>query len=129
SGVADSPPYADGLMKLARELRVDRRVEWMDFLSQSQKIDAYARALAVIFPPFDEDYGYVTLEAMLASKAVITCEDSGGPLEFIVPNETALVAQPAPEALAAAMDRYWQDRELARKQGRAARKHYERLGL
>jgi hypothetical protein len=26
--------------------------------------------LAVLFPPIDEDYGYVTLEAMLAEKAV-----------------------------------------------------------
>jgi len=129
AGTADSPPYADRLDHLARKLGVSGRVEWTGFLSEEQKREAYARALAVLFPPFDEDYGYVTLEAMLASKAVITCEDSGGPLEFIVPNETALVAQPAPEALAAAMERYWQDRELARKQGRAARKHYERLGL
>ena len=40
-------------------------------------------ALGVIFPPLDEDYGYVTLEAMLAAKPVITCTDSGGPLEFV----------------------------------------------
>ncbi len=129
SGLADSPPYADGLMKLARELRVDRRVEWMDFLSQSQKIDAYARALAVIFPPLDEDYGYVTLEAMLASKAVITCTDSGGPLEFVLPGETGLVTAPNAEDLAAAMDALWQDRGLARSHGVEARRRYDKMGL
>ena len=39
--------------------------------------------LAVLYPPVDEDYGYVTLEGMLSSKPVVTCTDSGGPLEFI----------------------------------------------
>ena len=37
------------------------------------------RCLAVAYIPYDEDsYGYVTLEACLAKKAVITCTDSGG---------------------------------------------------
>ena len=34
--------------------------------------------------PFDEDFGYVTLEAFLARKPVITCTDAGGPTEFVV---------------------------------------------
>lgn len=36
-------------------------------------------ALGVVFVPQDEDLGYITLEAMLASKPVIV-SDSGGPL-------------------------------------------------
>ena len=40
------------------------------------------RALAVAYAPLDEDYGYVSLEAMLSSKAVVTCADSGGPRDF-----------------------------------------------
>ena len=32
----------------------------------------------VVYAPFDEDYGYVTLEAFLAAKPVITATDSGG---------------------------------------------------
>ena len=36
-------------------------------------------ALAVVYPPFDEDYGYVTLEAFLARKPVVTTTDAGGP--------------------------------------------------
>ena len=31
------------------------------------------------FPPFDEDYGYVTLEAFLSHKPVVTTTDAGGP--------------------------------------------------
>ncbi len=37
-----------------------------------------------MFPPLEEDYGYVTLEAMLCAKAVLTTDDAGGPLDFVV---------------------------------------------
>ena len=129
AGTADSPPYFDRLEQLAGKLGVSSRIEWMGFLSEAQKRDAYAHSLAVLFPPFDEEYGYVTLEAMLSSKAVITCEDSGGPLEFVVPNQTGLVTAPTPESLAAAMDKIWQDHVLAKELGQAGRNHYDRLGL
>ncbi len=46
-------------------------------------IDLYKGALAVIYSPFDEDYGYVTLESFLSHKPVITTTDAGGPLEFV----------------------------------------------
>ncbi len=52
------------------------------------------RASAVIFPPLDEDYGYVTLEAFLARKPVITTTDAGGPLEFVVDGVNGLIAEP-----------------------------------
>jgi glycosyltransferase involved in cell wall biosynthesis len=129
AGSADSPSYGEQLERLARELRVQSRIEWMGFLSEKEKREAYARALAVLFPPFDEDYGYVTLEAMLASKSVITCEDSGGPLEFVLSGKTGLVTAPSPEGVAAAMDTLWQDRALAKRLGLAARDHYDDLGL
>ena len=129
AGVGDSAAYGEQLTELARQLRVHSRVQWLGFLSEQEKRDVYAQSVAVIFPPFDEDYGYVTLEAMLSSKAVITCDDSGGPLEFLVPNETGFITQPTAESLAAAMDRVWEDRELARKFGRLARRHYDGLDL
>ena len=129
SGVADIPPYGEHLMRVARELGVHSRVDWLGFVREDEKRDVYARAIAVVFPPFDEDYGYVTLEAMLASKPVITCDDSGGPLEFVLPDQTGLVVKPEPETLAAAMDRIWQDHKLATKLGQAGRRHYDSLGL
>jgi glycosyltransferase involved in cell wall biosynthesis len=128
-GVADQPPYGERLMRLVREMGVDSRIEWLGFLSEEEKRDTYARALAVVYPTFDEDYGYITLEAMLASKAVITCDDSGGPLEFVLPDRTGLITPANPHKLAAAMDTLWQDRKLAQKLGGAGRAHYEALGL
>jgi glycosyltransferase involved in cell wall biosynthesis len=129
AGVADSPEYGKRLKQLAAKLGVDARVEWLGYITEKEKRENYARSLAVIFPPVDEDYGYITLEAMLSSKAVITCDDSGGPLEFVSPRKTGLVTKPTPAALAEALDEVWRDRSLAAKLGRAGRESYERLGL
>ena len=58
-------------------------------------------ALAVVYAPFDEDYGYVTLEAFLCAKPVITATDSGGTLEFVVDGENGFVCAPEPAAIGA----------------------------
>jgi glycosyltransferase involved in cell wall biosynthesis len=71
----------------------------------------------------------VTLEAMLASKPVITCRDSGGPLEFVRDAETGLVADACPEALALAMDTLWGDRGWAKELGEAGRARYDDLEI
>ena len=50
----------------------------------------------MVYPPFDEDFGYVTLEAFLARKPVVTCTDSGGPNEFVVDGVNGFVCEPTP---------------------------------
>jgi glycosyltransferase involved in cell wall biosynthesis len=105
------------------------RLTFLGGITDEEKIALYGRCLAVVFVPFDEDYGYVTLEAMLAGKPVLTCSDSGGVLEFVVDGETGLVAEPDPVALAANMDRIWTDRALARRLGSQGRAHYDQLGI
>jgi glycosyltransferase involved in cell wall biosynthesis len=83
-------------------------------------------ALAVYYGPFDEDYGYVTLEGFAARRPVVTLADSGGPLEFVVDGETGIVVPPEPHAIAEAFDRLHTDRELAGRLGRAGRDMTER---
>jgi glycosyltransferase involved in cell wall biosynthesis len=129
AGVPDSAEYGKRLKALATKLGVASRVEWLGFISDEQKREHYSRAIAVLFPPMDEDYGYVTLEAMLSSKAVITCDDSGGPLEFVQRDRTGIVAKPWANALATAMDRLWEDRAFAAKLGQEGRHCYQQLGL
>jgi glycosyltransferase involved in cell wall biosynthesis len=129
AGTADAPYYADELKLLASKLNLEHRVEWLGHVTEEGKFRHYAHARGVVFPPLDEDYGYVTLEAMLASKPVITCEDSGGPLEFIRHEETGLIAKPTPEGLASAMDKLWSDREQAKKLGESGRAHYLALHI
>lgn len=129
AGTSDHPDYTGKLHSLARKLKVQKRVEWLGNIGEVEKLSRFASALAVVYPPVDEDYGYVTLEAMLASKPVITCRDSGGPLEFVVERETGLITEPTPEALAAAFDHVWEKREEAVAWGRAGRVRYESLNL
>jgi glycosyltransferase involved in cell wall biosynthesis len=128
-GPSESPAYDEELRSAAKRAGVDNRVEWSGPVSQPEKIAAYAGCLGVVFPPVDEDYGYVTLEAMLARKPVITCCDSGGPLEFVVDDTTGFIVEPTPNALAAAFDRLWDDRAKAVELGENGRAHYEQKGI
>jgi glycosyltransferase involved in cell wall biosynthesis len=109
------------LEKLAVELGLADRVKFLGFVNVSDLIDLYANCLGVFFGPFDEDYGYVTLEAMLSSKPVITCTDSGGPLEFVLDGQTGYVVNPSPEAVADGINRLAGDRPNARNLGRSGR--------
>jgi glycosyltransferase involved in cell wall biosynthesis len=114
-------------LTLAQEL--EHRVEWLGPISDAKMLDLYSRCLAVFFGPYDEDYGYVTLEAMQAAKPVITCSDSGGPLEFVVDEETGFVVEPKVELIAKAMDRLALDPGLAQQLGSAGLDRYKSLGL
>ena len=129
AGTADHPDYTGKLQSLARKLKVQKRVEWLGGVSEDGKRARYAGALGVVYPPIDEDYGYVTLEAMLAAKPVITCRDSGGPLEFVIDKQTGLITDPTPEALASAFDLVWENRKQAETWGQAGRAHYDTLDL
>jgi glycosyltransferase involved in cell wall biosynthesis len=85
---------------LAREFNVEARLEWLGQVTEEEQRALYAHALGVIFPPVDEDYGYVTLEAMLAAKPLIPWTDSGAPLEFVQGDVTGLIVEPSPQAIA-----------------------------
>jgi glycosyltransferase involved in cell wall biosynthesis len=76
-------------------------------------VKLYAGALAVAYPPFDEDFGYVTLESFLARKPVVTCSDSGGPNEFVADGVNGFSCPPDAEALAAAINALAVDRTRA----------------
>lgn len=110
-------------------LGLQDRVRLVGGFSEAEKLAFYAHALGVVFTPRDEDLGYVTLEAMLAGKPVITCSDSGGPLEFVQAGETGWVVAPEPEALAEALEALWADRARARAMGEAGRARLAALHL
>ena len=127
--VAGEPGSLSQPARSANKFKSSDRVEWLGMLSEDQKRELYANCLGVVFPPVDENYGYVTLEAMLSSKPVITTSDSGGPLEFVLAGDTGLVAHPTPESLAEAMDTLWADRRRAAAMGDAGRARYQDLHI
>ena len=109
------------LEALASKLAVADRIVFAGIIDDRQLVDLYAGALAVVFPPLDEDYGYVTLEAMLSAKPVVTCTDSGGPLEFVLDGETGCVTAPDPLEVARALERLAAQPGEAARMGRAGR--------
>ena len=110
------------LEREAATLKVDHRVTFAGSLWGEPVADLYAGALGVVYTPFDEDYGYVTLEAFLAAKPVITTSDAGGPLEFVRDGTNGFICEPESASLAAAIDRLAADRALAARLGHAGRR-------
>jgi glycosyltransferase involved in cell wall biosynthesis len=111
-------------MELAESLDLGDKVRFIGQFTDEEKYLYYARSLAVFFGPFDEDYGYITLEAMLSAKPVITCTDSGGPLEFVVNGETGYVLEPDPEQIAIHIDRLNDNHHRAAEMGQNGLHHY-----
>ena len=109
------------LMELARATGVGDRIAFAGAPDDARLVELYAGAMAVLYAPFDEDYGYVTLEAFLSGKPVITASDSGGTLEFVTDGETGLVTAPEPEAVGAAISRLAGNAALAARLGAAGR--------
>jgi glycosyltransferase involved in cell wall biosynthesis len=114
----------DGSQRAAAERRasdcgVRDRVVFTGAIDGDQLVGLYAGSLAVVYAPFDEDYGYVTLEAFLSAKPVITATDSGGTLEFVVNDQNGFVCAPEPAAIGAAMTKLASDRTLAPRLGLA----------
>lgn len=103
------------------------RVKLLGRVSDEEIIRLYSGALGVLFAPYQEDYGYVTLEAFLSGKPVITATDSGGPLEFITDGVSGLVREPTPEALGEAVRELAQNRARAAELGAAGKKVAEAI--
>lgn len=121
AGEADDPEYLRKLKQRAEKMNSQGEVEWLGRVPDQEHLQLYAQSLMVLFTPQDEDYGYVTPEAMLSSKGVISCSDSGGATEFVTHDETGFITQADPRVIAETMSRVWRERELATRMGQNAR--------
>ena len=107
------------------------RVDLLGWVDDRDVPDLYANTLAVFYAPYDEDYGYVTVEAFKAGKPVLTAADSGGVLEFVEDGRNGYVVPAGLPARSGGADR----RPLARPRqgaadgrGRAGGRGADRLG-
>jgi glycosyltransferase involved in cell wall biosynthesis len=131
--VAGAPETAGDLHSVREAIdfyRLGSRVELIPrFVSDQEKVELLADAMAVAYIPVDEDsYGYVTAEAMMSGKPVLTASDSGGVLELVEHAVTGAVASPTPHELAGAVD-FLADPALAAKLGAAAYDRVQSLEL
>jgi glycosyltransferase involved in cell wall biosynthesis len=103
--IAGSGPLQAELQKQIVGLGVEDKVTLLGFVSAEDLVSLYAGCRAAYYAPLNEDYGYVTVEAFLSRKPVLTTTDAGGPLEFVVDGLNGFVTAPDPEAVAAGIDR------------------------
>ena len=109
------------LQRLRNTLDLADRVEFVGRLDEAQLVEHLARCRAVVFPPVNEDYGFVSVESFSCAKPVLTCHDSGGVAELVRDGQNGLVTDPTPDALAAKMRMVMDDRNLAIRLGEAGR--------
>jgi glycosyltransferase involved in cell wall biosynthesis len=117
--IAGEGEQAERLRARVAALGLAGRVELLGAIPDDQLLEHYARCRGVFFAPWNEDYGFVTLEAFRSGKAVVTAHDSGGPAELVQHEVSGLAAEATPQAMAAQLDRL-ADRDFAERLGRAA---------
>jgi glycosyltransferase involved in cell wall biosynthesis len=124
AGPADAPEDAQRLRDLVVRYRLQERVQLEFAYHPRERLARWVnRSLACACVPFDEDYGYVTLEAFYAGKPVLSTTDAGGILDFVTDRETGRVTPPEPVELAAAIDELADDPRQTAAWGKAAREH------
>ncbi len=113
--IAGSGPDEERLRKVAARTGAD--VDFRGAVSDEELLSLYAGCGVVLFTPADEDYGYIALEAFLSKKPVVTCTDSGGPLEFVLEGETGRITAPSGPAVGAAAAELLASPDVAREMG------------
>jgi glycosyltransferase involved in cell wall biosynthesis len=128
-GQPDEPGFLEYLQNEASKHHLWHRVEFLGRVDDETLIRLYAQARAVYYAPHNEDYGYVTLEAMASSKPVVTAHDSGGVLEFVRHEENGLVVEPTLDGISAGFNRLVENPEWAERLGQSGREHLDSLSL
>jgi glycosyltransferase involved in cell wall biosynthesis len=93
--------------------------------SDEELSELYRTCCAMLFTPFNEDYGIVPLEAMAHAKPVIAV-NRGGPLDTVENNVVGYLEDPEPAAFARRMAELAGSPETARRMGAAGRMHAQK---
>lgn len=129
AGQPDESGIMDYLKNEIAKHHLQDRVEFLGRVTDEELLSLYAKSYAVYYAPHDEDYGYVTLEAMASSKPVITAKDSGGVLEFIRDQENGLICEPDSGMVAKAVNRLVEQPEFSKKLGQQGKLDCQELGV
>ncbi|MGC8814644.1 MAG: glycosyltransferase family 4 protein [bacterium] len=118
SGNIEGKYFKNKIQPLLRDNEISSKVKIIDkYINEDEKLKLYANALAIVFTPYDEDYGYITLEAFYSKKLVITLMDSGGPTEFIENEYNGFILENDLKNLAEIFDKIYLNKDLAKKMG------------
>lgn len=115
--IAGTGPERKRLEELAG---ADERIHFLGYVRDEEVEEYYRNSLVVPYFPYDEDYGYITIEAMLHRKPVITTVDAGGPKEFVRNDETGYVTAFDEREIAEKIDYFASHPEEAARMGENA---------
>lgn len=103
-------PYKVNLEKLVKELNLEDKVIFKGFVSDSELIEYYKKALCTIFLPYEEPFGMVALESMAAGTPIIGKRNGGGYTELIEDNKNGFLVEYDPQEIAEKI-KYMQENE------------------
>lgn len=112
--IAGTGPQESALKEMAQG---DGRIRFLGFVNDDEVEDYYSNSLVIPYFPYDEDYGLITIEAMMHKKPVITTTDAGGPNEFVVNQETGFVTKFDAKAIAEKIDYFAENPQEAERMG------------
>jgi glycosyltransferase involved in cell wall biosynthesis len=129
-GTSMSPAHLQLIRATIAEHRLESKIAFEDrWISEDEKVERLAPALAVAYLPEDEDsYGYCSLEAAHARKAVLTTSDSGGVLELVKDGVNGLSCRRS-DGDRRAMDRLFMDRAYTARMGEANNRRISELAI
>lgn len=131
AGPPDSAEDAAALHRLVSSMGLENRVKLdLRFLPRHEYARYINRSRAVAYIPIDEDsYGYVAMEGAMARKPILTCTDSGGVADFVLPNITGMLSAPTAQALSDALTSLDASPEKARSMGDACHDRWNALNI
>jgi glycosyltransferase involved in cell wall biosynthesis len=104
-GQPDDPEFFEYIKNEIAKHHLNHRVQFLGRIPDEELLRVLSKAMMVYYAPFDEDYGFVSLEAFASHKPVISATDSGGILEFVEHEVNGLVVEPVIEKIADAANR------------------------
>lgn len=122
--IAGTGPQEKMLKDLAKD---DSRIEFLGFINDEMVDKYYKDSLVIPYFPYEEDYGLITIEAMMHGKPVITTIDAGGPTEFVKNNETGFIVNIEPQAIGEKIDYLAKNINEAKRMGQNAYKKVKEI--
>ena len=114
----------ENLQNLAKKLNIEDRVKFFSNISDQEVVKFYAKAKVFVLCSKNEPFGIVPIEAMACGTTVIA-DNSGGPMETIINNETGELIDCDVKNLNNTLEKLLSDDELLKKYSTQARKHIE----
>lgn len=118
--IVGNGPEKPKLKRLARELGLTAKVEFVGDVSMEERKRLYKECICCVYVPVREPFGMVPLEAAAAGRPVVT--SIGGGYNEILTKDTALIVPAYKGAIAKAIHRLISNPARAEEMGRAGRK-------